>query len=71
MTVDATTREEGVEKMKVMMDQNALDQHWMQYHQNDTMPKPTLDQAHMQIEQSLVEGETGEAVPPTTPPTTM
>ncbi len=71
MTVDANTQEEAVEKMKAMMDQNALDQHWMQNHQNDTMPKPTLSQAHMQIEQSLMEGETEEAVPPTTPPTAM
>lgn len=71
MAVDANTREEGVEKMKTMMDQNALDQHWMQYHQNDTMPKPTLDQSRMQIEQSLMEGETGEAAPPAQPATAM
>jgi len=61
LTVDANTREEAVEKMKAMMDQNALDQHWTENHQNDTMPKPTLEQAHMQIEQNMVEGETGEA----------
>lgn len=83
MTVDANTREEAVEKMKTMEDQNALDQHWTEKHQNDTMPKPTLEQAHMQIEQNMVEGETGEAAPPadggttppmappTTPPTSM
>lgn len=65
MTVDGMTREEAVEKMKGMMDQNMFDQHWMQYHQDDTMPKPTLEQAHMQIEQGLVEGEIEESTPPT------
>ena len=70
MSVDANSREEGVEKMKKMMDQNMLDQHWTQFHQNDTMPKPTLEQSHMQIEQSLVEGESGEMAPPTPMPPT-
>lgn len=72
VTVDANTREEAVEKMKAMMDQNGVDQHWAQNHQNDTMPKPTVEQTHMMIEQNLVEAETGEAAPPTsgdsTPP---
>lgn len=64
MSVDAMTREEAVSKMKTMMDQKGLDDHWQQNHQNDTMPKPTLEQSHMQIEQGLVEGETGEMAPP-------
>jgi len=68
MSVDANTKEEAVEKMKMMMDQNALNQHWMQNHQNDTMPKPTVEQAHMQIEQNLVEGDLGQTAPPTMPP---
>lgn len=68
-TVDANAKEEAVEKMKEMMDQNAIEQHWMQNHQNDPMPKPTLEQSHMQIEQNMAEGEAGEGTPPMPPPT--
>ena len=67
MSVDAMDRNEAVMKMKSMMDQKALDGHWQQYHGNDTMQKPTLEQSHMGIEQMLVEGVIEEQMPSSTP----
>lgn len=57
MTLDAQSKDEAVTKFKQMMDQTALDAHWMEKHQGDTMPKPTLEQSHMMIEQIVVEGD--------------
>lgn len=57
MTVDASSKDEAVTKFKEMMDQTALDAHWTEKHQGDTMPKPTLEQSHMMIEQTVVEGD--------------
>ena len=70
MKVDAPDRMQAVAKMKEMMTQQALDEHWIQYHATDTMPKPTLEQTHMVIEQTLVEGDL-EVAPgaPGMPPT--
>lgn len=67
MTVDAASKDEAVTKFKEMMDQKALDTHWSEKHPNDTMPKPTLEQSHMMIEQSVVEGDlSAEAQTPQT-----
>ena len=72
MTVDAGTREEAVGKLKTMMTQQALDDHWNQYHMQDTQPKPTVEQSHMMIEQIVVEGvlEEGTGMPPAGQPST-
>ena len=53
MTVQAANRDEAVMKMKAMMTQEAVDAHWMEKHATDQMPKPTLDQVHMQIDEKL------------------
>ena len=55
ISVDADSRRvDAVVKIKSMMDQVALDAHWTQKHANDTMPKPTLEQSNMMIEQNLM-----------------
>ncbi len=53
MDVEAANRDEAIVKMKAMMDQAGLDAHWNEFHQNDTNPKPTVEQSHMMIEQNL------------------
>ena len=55
MTVEADSRDEGVQKMKDMMTQDALDAHWADKHQDDTNPKVTLEESHAQIEAGLQE----------------
>lgn len=62
MKVEADTREEGVEKMKAMMDEKGIDDHWTAFHADGTDPKPTVEQSHMLIEQMLTEGEDGGEV---------
>lgn len=57
MTVDGQSREEAVEKMKDMMTQEMLDQHWQEKHAQDEMPKPTIEQAHIMIDHNLVDGD--------------
>lgn len=52
MSVDAQNREEAVAKLKEMMTQEALDEHMQQYHKSDE-PKPTLEQSHAMIEQTV------------------
>lgn len=55
LSVDAESKEEAVVQLKEMMTQEALDEHMKQYHKPDE-PKPTLEQAHMMIEQTVREG---------------
>lgn len=55
MTVDAATREEAVNKMKMMMDQKGVDDHWMQFHQKDANPKPPMEEVHTMIDKTLQE----------------
>lgn len=55
LTVDAATKEEAATKMQQMMDQKALDAHWVEHHKNDTMPKPTVEQAHAMLAQGVYE----------------
>lgn len=55
MKVDAETKEGAVSKLQQMMDQNMMDAHWAEYHKDDKMPKPALDQAHEMITKNLVE----------------
>ena len=65
LKVQADSREEGVDKMAAMMDEKGLDAHWSEFHkEGDT--KPTVEQAHMLIEQMLVEGDEGGVVAPGT-----
>ncbi len=56
MSVDANSMEEAVAKMKEMMTQTELDAHMSQFHKPEDS-KPTLEQSHAMIEQSMVEGE--------------
>lgn len=55
MDVEAASREDGVAKLQQMMNQEALDAHWAQFHQTDTNPKPSVEQSHAMIFQSLAE----------------
>lgn len=55
MDVEASSREEGIAKLQQMMDQAGLDAHWTQFHQNDTNPKPSVEQSNAVISQSLAE----------------
>ncbi len=43
------------EELKKMMDQVALDKHWVDMHASDSGPKPTLEQAHAQIDANTYE----------------
>ena len=52
MTIDAGSRDEAVGKLKTAMTQEAFDQHFREWHQ-PTEQKPTLQQAHANIEQML------------------
>lgn len=52
MEVEAGSRDEAVTKMKEMMTQEALDQHFSEHHKPEE-PKPTLEQSHAMIEQML------------------
>lgn len=56
LSVDASDHDTAVKMLKEQMTQAALDEHWNKFHMNDTMPKPTLEQSHMMIEQTVVEG---------------
>lgn len=53
MSVDAVDREEGVAKMKEMMNEQAIDAHFAQKHQGQT--PPTVEQSNALIEQNLAE----------------
>ncbi len=55
MSTEARDRGEAVEKIKSLMNQEALDAHWNELHPNDTNPKPTLEQSHAMIEQGVYE----------------
>lgn len=56
MTVDANSKEEATVKMKQMMDQKGLDDHWTANHAGQPMDqKPTLVQSHAVIDQMLAE----------------
>ena len=54
-TVDSDTREGAIKIFTDMMDQKAMDEHWLKMHADDKMPKPTLDQAHAAIQQTVWE----------------
>ena len=64
MTVDAETKEEAIVKLNDMMTQEALDDHFLKNHQ-PTEQKPTLEQAHAMITQTVQEDV--EAPAPATP----
>jgi hypothetical protein len=51
--MEAGSREEAVTKFQSFMTQEALDEHFRERH-NPSEPKPTLEQAHMMIDQVLV-----------------
>ena len=55
MTVEANTLEEAQEKMKMMMDQKGIDDHWMKNHMDDKNPKPTMEMVHEQVMHDLHE----------------
>ena len=63
MSVDAATKEEAVEKLKGIMTQETIDKHWSEKHPGDSN-KPTLEQAHMMIEQNTVEDQTDASQQP-------
>ena len=50
MNIDAGSRDEAVTNLKTAMTQEAFDQHFREWHQ-PTEQKPTLQQAHANIEQ--------------------
>lgn len=54
MTVDAVSREEAVQKFKDMMTEDAIKKHMEEKHwtKNPSEPMPTVEQAHMMIEQT-------------------
>jgi hypothetical protein len=52
MTTEAANRDEAVEQFRSMMTQEALDQHMRERH-SPNEPKPTLEQAHAMIGQSV------------------
>jgi hypothetical protein len=68
MTVDAANRDEAVAKLKGMMTPDAVQKHFAEKHVGQ--PVPSMDQVQANIEQTVVEGETGEMAPPTPMPTT-
>lgn len=51
MSVEASTREEAVKKMKEMMTEDAIKQHIETKHPGQ--PVPTVQQAHAMIDQDL------------------
>ena len=53
MTVDAGSREAAASMLKAGMTQPAIDAH-MQEHHKAGDPKPTLEQVHAMIDQTLV-----------------
>ena len=55
MTVEGMNRDEAALKLKAMMDQKGVDDHWMKFHADDKNPKLTVMQAHAGIDQSLSE----------------
>lgn len=72
MTCDAANRDEAVAKMKGMMTPDEVQKHFAEKHAGQ--PVPSMEQIQMNIEQAMVEGETGEmappmSMPPTAPPT--
>jgi hypothetical protein len=52
MTVEAATKDQAVGMFKAGMTQQALDEHFSQYHQ-PTEQKPTLEQAQAAIPQMV------------------
>lgn len=60
MSTEASDKDDAVSKLKEMMTQEALDAHWAKNHPNDNMPKPSLEQSHAMIEQTVYEDK-GEA----------
>ena len=52
MKVEAETREEGVTKMKEMMDQTAIEKHCAEKHADK--PVMTVEEVHAAIDKDLV-----------------
>jgi hypothetical protein len=52
MTVDAADQDAAIEMFRAGMTQQALDEHMAQYHQPGEQ-KPTLEQAHAMIGQTV------------------
>ena len=69
-TCDAANRDEAVAKFKGMMTPDAVQKHFAEKHPGQPVPSPEQEQAN--IEQAVVEGETGMApsapMPPPPPP---
>ena len=55
MSADAATKEKAQIQLKQMMNQAGIDAHWAEHHQNDTGPKPTVEQAAMMIDTTIYE----------------
>jgi hypothetical protein len=53
MKVEAETREEGVTKMKEMMDQTAIEKHCAEKHADQ--PVMTVEEVHASIDKDLVD----------------
>ena len=51
MTVEASSREEAVQKMKVMMTEDMIAQHTAEKHPGE--PAPSTEQVNMMIEQTI------------------
>lgn len=58
MTVDAEGKEEAVAKLKGMMGEEQLKEHMATKHPGE--PVPSVEQTHMMIEQTTVEGDLGK-----------
>ena len=68
LTCDAANRDEAVAKFKGMMTPDAVLKHFTEKHPGQPVPTPEQEQAN--IEQAVVEGETGEMAPPAPMPPT-
>jgi hypothetical protein len=53
--IPAESREDAIAKLKEEMDQDALNEHWQQFHDQQGEPKPTLEEAHALIDQQVRE----------------
>lgn len=55
LTVDVETKEEAVEKIKGMMNEDAIKAHMAEKHPGEVAP--SVEQVHAQIESGVVEGD--------------
>ena len=53
MKVNAADREDAIKKMKGMMDERGIKEHFQKYHRDEEMP--SLSDVHAQIERDIKE----------------